>query len=117
MQLAAGLDTTQTALFALFKPDPDAQAGSIDVPEKGIILKPVPVDGKWEALVKPPNISTGYWRNDALTRQAFNEEGFSCLGDALRFAETDDVSIGFFVDGQVADNLRLPTRTWVGVGA
>ena len=117
VQLATGLGTTETAPFAIFNTDPDAPAGCLGVPAKGIKLKLVPTDGKWEARIKGPNITPGYWRNETLTREAFDDEGFYCLGDALRFVDPEDPSKGFFFDGRVAENFKLSTGTWVSVGA
>ena len=117
VQLATGLGTTETAPFAIFNTNPDAPAGCLGVPAKGITMKLVPNDGKWEVRMKGPNITPGYWRNDALTREAFDEEGFYCLGDALRFVDAEDPSKGFLFDGRVAENFKLSTGTWVSVGA
>lgn len=117
IQLGTGLGSTETAPFALFNTDPDAAPGNLGVPAKEILLKLVPTEGKWEARVKGPNITPGYWRNPKLTAEAFDDEGFYCLGDALRFADPEDPSKGFFFDGRVAENFKLSTGTWVGVGA
>ena len=51
------------------------------------------------------------------TTEAFDEEGFYRLGDALRPADPDDFSRGFFFDGRIAENFKLTTGTWVAVGA
>jgi feruloyl-CoA synthase len=115
--LATGMGSTETAPFALFNTDPDAAPGNLGIPAKGIVLKLVPNEGKWEARIKGPNITPGYWRNEKLTREAFDDEGFYCFGDAFRFADPDDPSKGFFFDGRVAENFKMSTGTWVGVGA
>lgn len=39
------------------------------------------------------------------------------MGDALRPADPDDFSKGFFFDGRVAENFKLNTGTRVAVGA
>jgi feruloyl-CoA synthase len=114
--LSTGLGATETAPFALFSTDPRAEPGNVGVPARGIVLKLVPTDGKWEARIKGPNVTPGYWRNDKLTHEAFDDEGYYCLGDALRFADPDDPSRGFFFDGRVAENFKLSTGTWVAVG-
>lgn len=114
--LATGMGSTETAPFALFNTDPHAEPGNIGVPSKGITLKLVPNDGKWEARIKGPNITPGYWRNEKLTAEAFDEEGFYCFGDAFRFAVPGDPSKGFFFDGRVAENFKMSTGTWVAVG-
>jgi len=81
------------------------------------VLKLVPDEAEREAPIKGPSITPGYWRNPDLTRDAFDDEGVFCLGDALRFAVPDDPSKGFFFDGRVAENSKMSTGTWVGVGA
>jgi feruloyl-CoA synthase len=91
--------------------------GNIGLPARGITLKLVPVDTKFEARLKGPNITPGYWRDEKLTAQAFDEEGFYRLGDALRFADPDDVSKGFYFDGRIGENFKLTSGTWVSVGA
>lgn len=115
--LTTGLGSTETAPFAIFNTDPGAEAGNVGLPARDLILKLVPVDGKWEARVKGPNVTPGYWRNPALTAEVFDDEGFFCLGDALRFAVPGDPSAGFFFDGRVAENFKMSTGTWVNVGA
>lgn len=115
--LTTGLGSTETAPFAIFNTDPDAGAGNVGLPARDLVLKLVPADGKWEARVKGPNVTPGYWRNPDLTAEMFDDEGFYCLGDALRFAVPGDPSRGFFFDGRVAENFKMSTGTWVGVGA
>lgn len=115
--LCTGLGATETAPFALFNTDPSAPAGCIGIPAKEMILKLVPNEGKWEARLKGPNVTPGYWRNPELTAEAFDEEGFYCLGDAFRFVDEQDPAKGFMFDGRVAENFKMSTGTWVGVGA
>ena len=115
--LSTALGATETAPHALFCTEPQEQAGNIGIPCKGLILKLVPINGKWEARVKGPSITPGYWRNPTLTAQAFDDEGYYNFGDALRFADPDDPSKGFYFDGRTAENFKLATGTWVGVGA
>ena len=47
-----------------------------------------------EARVRGPNITPGYWRDEALTRAAFDEEGYYRLGDAMRFVDPADPGKG-----------------------
>jgi feruloyl-CoA synthase len=114
--LSTGLGATETAPFALFNTDPTAEPGCIGVPARDVVLKLVPTDGKWEARIKGPNVTPGYWRNEKLTREAFDDEGFYCLGDALRFADPENPAKGFFFDGRLAENFKMSTGTWVAVG-
>lgn len=115
--LSTGLGATETAPFALFCTEQQDVPGNIGVPAKGMVLKLVPNEGKLEARLKGPNVTPGYWRDPDLTSQAFDDEGFYRLGDALRFADPDDPARGFFFDGRVAENFKLATGTWVAVGA
>ena len=58
------------------------------------------------------------WRDHPeVTAAHFDDEGFYLLGDALRPADPEDLSKGFFFDGRVAENFKLATGTWVAVGA
>jgi feruloyl-CoA synthase len=111
-----GLGSTETAPFALFCTDPQDRPGNVGIPAKGITLKLVPQEGQWEARLKGPNVTPGYWRDPAQTASAFDEEGFYKLGDALRFADAADPAKGFFFDGRTAENFKMSTGTWVGVG-
>lgn len=114
--MSTGLGATETAPFALFNTRPSDVPGNIGIPAKGLTLKLVPSEGKWEARLKGPSITPGYWRDQTLTAEAFDEEGFYRLGDALRFADPEDPEQGFFFDGRVAENFKLGTGTWVAVG-
>ena len=115
--IASGLGATETAPFATFCTDPQEGPGNIGIPAKGVVLKLVSTGGKLEARFKGPNITPGYWRNEELTRAAFDEEGFYRMGDALRPADPADPAKGFFFDGRTAENFKLLSGTWVAVGA
>ncbi|MFZ2099267.1 MAG: feruloyl-CoA synthase [Oricola sp.] len=114
--LGTGLGATETAPFALMCMDEQEIAGNVGIPSAGVELKLVPHGDRLEARVKGPNVTPGYWRNEKMTKKAFDEEGFYRLGDALRFAVPGDASKGFFFDGRITENFKLRTGTWVGVG-
>ncbi|MDZ7905864.1 MAG: feruloyl-CoA synthase [Cypionkella sp.] len=115
--IVSGLGATETGPFALYYSDKKDRPGNIGVPALGVTLKLVPAEGKLEARLKSPSITPGYWRNAQLTADAFDDEGFYKLGDALRFAIEGDPSAGFIFDGRLAENFKLATGTWVAVGA
>lgn len=115
--LATGLGATETAPFALACTEPQDRAGNVGVPAAGLVMKLVPVGGKMELRLKGPTITPGYLGDPVRTAEAFDAEGFYCMGDALRPADPADFSKGFFFDGRVAENFKLATGTWVAVGA
>lgn len=115
--IATGLGATETAPAALMCTWPQEKSGNIGLPCHGVSLKLVPMDGKLDARIKGPNVTPGYWKQPELTTKAFDEEGYYCFGDALRFADPDNINEGFFFDGRTAENFKLDTGTWVSVGA
>ena len=86
---------------------------AIGLPAPGVELKLVPNEGKLEARLRGPHITPGYWRQDQLTREAFDEEGFYKLGDALKFVDPNDPSKGLLFDGRIAEDFKPSTGTWV----
>jgi feruloyl-CoA synthase len=114
--IMTGFGATETAPFA-FTTGPDgAFAGMVGFPAPGLEVKLAPVGSKLEARVRGPNITPGYWRDEALTAAAFDEEGFYRLGDAMRFVDPADPSQGLIFDGRLAEDFKLSTGTWVSVG-
>ncbi|HSF47775.1 MAG TPA: feruloyl-CoA synthase, partial [Burkholderiales bacterium] len=93
------------------------RAGVIGLPLPGCEVKMVPNFGKMELRIRGPNITPGYWKRDDLTKKAFDDEGFYCIGDAGRLADTEDPAKGLEFDGRVAEDFKLSTATWVSVGA
>ena len=92
-------------------------AGVIGVPVPGCELKLTPSGDKLEVRVRGANVTPGYYRSEALTRGAFDEEGFYRIGDAVRFADPGDPAKGLVFDGRVAEDFKLSSGTWVSVGA
>lgn len=115
--LASSLGATETAPFALACTEVQEKSGNVGVPAKGLSMKLVPNGGKLELRLKGPSITPGYFGDPDKTAQAFDEDGYYLMGDALRPADPDDYSKGFFFDGRVAENFKLNTGTWVAVGA
>ena len=93
------------------------RAGVIGLPNPGCELKLVPAAGKLEVRVRGPNVTPGYYRREDLTREAFDEEGFYRIGDAMKFADPALPEKGLLFDGRVAEDFKLTTGTWVHVGA
>jgi feruloyl-CoA synthase len=91
-------------------------AGRIGGPVPGVELKLEPVGALFEARVRGPNVTPGYWRNPALTRAAFDEEGFYAMGDAIEPVDPANLARGFVFRGRIAEDFKLATGTWVRVG-
>lgn len=115
--LASGLGATETAPFALAWTEVAEKSGNVGVPARGLTMKLVPNGGKLELRLKGPSITPGYFGDPDKTAQAFDAEGYYRMGDALRPADPEDYSRGFFYDGRLAENFKLNTGTWVAVGA
>ncbi len=92
------------------------RAGVIGLPVAGCELKLVPNAGKFEVRVKGPHVMPGYYRRDDLTREAFDEEGYYRIGDAMKLADPNDPAKGIVFDGRVAEDFKLASGTWVHVG-
>ena len=114
--LVTGLGSTETAPMAVCRPWPDDRASAIGLPVPGVEVKLAPSGAKLELRVRGPNVTPGYWRQDALTRKAFDYEGYYCMGDAVRAADARDLSQGLLFDGRIQEDFKLSTGTWVSVG-
>jgi feruloyl-CoA synthase len=108
-----GLGSTETAPYAMSRTWDSDDASNMGVPPPGGEIKLVPMEGKYEARVKGPHITPGYWRQPELTRQAFDEEGWYRLGDSFVF---DSPEKGLLFRGRISEDFKLATGTWVHVG-
>jgi feruloyl-CoA synthase len=114
--IVTGFGATETAPFALTTGGVGAVAGMIGLPCPGMEMKLAPIGTKKEARVRGPNITPGYWGDEAMTGAAFDEEGFYRLGDAMEFVDPADPDKGLMFDGRLAEDFKLSTGTWVSVG-
>jgi len=114
--IMTGLGMTEAAPACTFAVKPGIQAGHVGLPGPGVDVKLVPIGGKLEMRVRGPNVMPGYWRDPAQTAEAFDDEGFYCTGDAVRFVDTADPQRGLAFDGRIAEDFKLSTGTFVSVG-
>jgi feruloyl-CoA synthase len=114
--LVTGLGATETAPMAICRPWASELSSAIGLPVPGVEAKLVPSGEKLEIRVRGPNVTPGYWRQDALTREAFDDEGFYRMGDAARPVDPRDLSKGLVFDGRIKEDFKLSTGTWVSVG-
>ena len=112
-----GLGSTETAPYAFGRMWDTANAANIGLPPPGLDVKLVPLaTANTRRGCKGPNITPGYWREPKLTAEAFDEEGFYKLGDALKFDDPATPEKGLLFEGRIAEDFKLATGTWVSVG-
>jgi feruloyl-CoA synthase len=114
--MASGWGATETSPCITMVHYPIQRAGVIGLPMPGVELKMLPNEGKLELRVKGPCVFPGYFRQEDLTRQSFDEEGFYRIGDAGKLLDAADPSKGLVFDGRVSEDFKLTTGTWVQVG-
>lgn len=116
ISLSAGYGATETSPTASNVHWPNDRMGLIGLPLPGNTFKMVPNAGKLELRVKGVNVTPGYFRDAAKTAEAFDEEGFYKLGDAVKFVDPDDPTRGLAFDGRTAEEFKLANGTWVSAG-
>jgi len=117
ISLSAGFGATETAPTASNVHWPNGIMGLIGLPLPGNTFKLVPTAGKLEVRVKGVNVTPGYYRNPQKTAEAFDEEGFYRLGDAVKFVDPADPTKGLAFDGRTVEEFKLVSGTWVATGA
>src|SRR5688572_423378 len=114
--MLAGLGCTETGPSVTFTTPAAARSGVIGLPAKGNLVKLTRVEEKLEIRVRGPAVTPGYWRQVELTKAAFDEEGFYCMGDAVRLIDPSDPTQGLMFDGRIGEDFKLSNGTWVSVG-
>jgi feruloyl-CoA synthase len=114
--MGTGLGMTESAPHGLFVTNANVKAGDLGLPSPGMLLKLVPAGDKIEVRYKGPNITPGYWRNPEASAEAFDEEGYLCTGDAVKWIDEQDIHQGLKFDGRTAEDFKLSTGTFVSVG-
>ena len=114
--MTTGLGMTESGPFGIFVTNPNVKAGDLGVPTPGMELKLVDMDGKTEVRYRGPNITQGYWRAPEETAAHFDDEGYFCTGDAVKWIDETDVHQGLKFDGRIAEDFKLATGTFVSVG-
>jgi feruloyl-CoA synthase len=114
--MTTGLGMTETAPCALFVLSNEARAGELGTPCPGLQVKLVKDGDKMEIRYRGPNVTPGYWRAQLDSADMFDEEGYLCSGDAVKWRDPARPELGFVFDGRVAEDFKLNTGTWVSVG-
>ncbi|GLH80414.1 acyl-CoA synthetase [Bradyrhizobium sp. SSBR45G] len=93
------------------------RVGLIGLPFPGVELKMVPTGDKYELRLRGINVMPGYLGQPELTKKAFDDEGFYCIGDAGVFVDPADPVQGIIFAGRVVEDFKLTTGTFVHVGS
>jgi feruloyl-CoA synthase len=112
-----GWGSTETAPTATGTYWDTERVGLIGLPFPGVELKMVPCGTKYELRLRGVNVTPGYFGRLDLTKAAFDEEGFYCIGDAGVFVDPDDPVQGIIFAGRVVEDFKLTTGTFVHVGS
>ena len=116
IRMLTGLGMTETAPFALCANGAVVRSGFVGLPTPSLEVKLVPAGDKREVRYRGPSVTPGYWRAPEQTHAAFDEEGFFCSGDALKFIDEQQPELGLMFDGRIAEDFKLSTGTFVSVG-
>jgi feruloyl-CoA synthase len=114
--MLSGLGATETGPSVTFTTPDMGRSGVIGLPAAGTLVKLAPVEEKLEIRVRGPAVTPGYWRQPELSAQAFDEEGFYRLGDAVKLIDPQDPTRGLRFDGRIGEDFKLANGTWVSVG-
>ena len=117
IMIITGYGSTETAPFAFTTTWAVDRAGLVGLPAAGLEVKLVPDGEKLELRLRGPNVTPGYWKQPGKTAESFDEEGYYKIGDALKFADPQDIARGFVFDGRVSEDFKLSTGTWVNMGS
>ncbi|MCV6587325.1 MAG: AMP-binding protein [Marinibacterium sp.] len=116
--LTGGFAMTELAPSALSVHWPYDGVGRVGMPMPGVEAKMLPLgDDRYELRIKGPNVFPGYVDQPELTARVFDEEGFFCTGDAMRFDDPDRIAEDLRYAGRVSEDFKLDSGTFVQVGA
>lgn len=115
--IVSSLGSTETASPATLGWWGTGASASLGLPIPGIEAKLIKVnDDDMEVRFRGIGITPGYWNEPEATRNAFDDEGFLKIGDAVRFSNPQDLSEGLAYHGRLSENFKLTTGTWVIAG-
>jgi feruloyl-CoA synthase len=112
----AGYGSTETLAAAAYVYWASERTGLVGLPQAGIELKLVPMEGeRYEIRVKSDTVTPGYLDRDDLNSEARDEDGYFRMGDSAAFVDPNDPSEGLVFTGRVAEEFKLLSGTFVRV--
>lgn len=120
MVLCSGYGSTETSAIGSFFSGFTDDVSNVGTPVPGSELKLVPLpsgEGRYEVRMRGDHVFAGYLNRPDLTDEAFDEEGFFSLGDALTLVDPDDPDLGLMFAGRIGEDFKLVTGSWVRTGA
>lgn len=114
--IVTGLGATESAPFALSTGIEGSSPGWLGLPVPGVEAKLAPLGERTEVRLRGPSITPGYWRRPDLNANAFDEEGYYRMGDAVKPVDPSDLQKGFLFDGRLNEEFKLSSGTWVRTG-
>lgn len=116
ISFASGYGSTETGPTVANVHWTNERMGLMGLPIPGTDVKLAPMDGRLEARVKGPQVTSGYLNNPRASAAMFDEEGYYRLGDAARLADPAAPLQGLAFDGRISENFKLATGAFVAVG-
>ncbi|MBV9409343.1 MAG: AMP-binding protein, partial [Candidatus Eremiobacteraeota bacterium] len=111
--LVAAWGATETSPAVTLTTGVDPKYDALGVPLAGVELKLVPSGDAYEARVRGPQVTPGYyWRPD-LTAAAFDDEGFYRTGDVVRPIDARKPERGIEHVARTDDRFKLSSGVWV----
>lgn len=118
MPFVSSYGSTETCAGTTTVHWPTERAGLVGLPQLGVALKLVPLDEeRYEVRVRGPSVMAGYLQQPALNAEAFDDEGWYCMGDAVRFVDRQQPDEGLAFAGRVAEEFKLMSGIFVRVGS
>lgn len=118
MPFVAGYGSTETCAATTVVHWPTGRSGLVGLPQPGVELKLVPLDdARYEVRVRGPSVMAGYLAQPDLTREAFDDEGYFRMGDAVTFVDPARPEEGLAFAGRVAEEFKLQSGIFVRVGS
>ena len=114
--MSTSLQSTEVAV-GLSRYWPCEDQTVVGLPMPGATFKLIPVGDRYELRVKGAGVTPGYINDPERTAEAFDDQGYFKMGDAVSFANPDNPSQGLRFAGRIAEQFKLQSGTWVSAGS